>query len=156
MDLPEGGAVVARASGSRRSGSSRRPRSWAGDEVAIVHFRLEGVHLTFLGDLGHSLDEAELAPIRGPDVALVAAGGPPTIDFPALGPLLEAIGPRLVVPMHYKTPGINLDDPAGRTGSSRPCPAGRSSMSGHELDRGPRPRIDAGFAGGSSRSSPSR
>ncbi len=81
----------------------------AGDEVAIVHFRAEGLHVVFLGDLGHSLDEAELEPIRGADVVLVPAGGSPTIDFPLIGPLLDALEPRIVVPMHYKTPRINLD-----------------------------------------------
>ena len=63
----------------------------------------------FLGDLGHLLDEVEVALIRGADVVFVPAGGPPTIDFPAIRPLLEAIGPRVVIPMHYKTPRINLN-----------------------------------------------
>jgi L-ascorbate metabolism protein UlaG (beta-lactamase superfamily) len=78
------------------------------DEVTIVHFRAEGMHLVFLGDLGHALDEAELAPLRGADIVLAAAGGPPTIDFPEIPALLAAIGPRLILPMHYKTPKINL------------------------------------------------
>ena len=53
--------------------------------------------------------EAELAPLRGAEIVLAAAGGPPTIDFPDIPPLLDAIGPRLVLPMHYKTPKINLN-----------------------------------------------
>ena len=79
------------------------------DEVTIVHFEAEGLHFVFLGDLGHPLTEAELAPLRGADIVLVPAGGPPTIDFPEIPALLDAIGPRLVLPMHYKTPRINLD-----------------------------------------------
>ncbi len=79
------------------------------DEVTIVHFRSEGLHVVFLGDLGHPLTDEELAPIRGAEIVLIAAGGPPTIDFPEIPPLLDAIGPRLVVPMHYKTPKINLN-----------------------------------------------
>ncbi len=85
------------------------PEKLAGDEVTILHFRAEGLHVVFLGDLGHSLDEAELAPIRGADVVLVPAGGPPTLDFPLMAPLLDSIGPRIVIPMHYKTPRINLN-----------------------------------------------
>ena len=85
------------------------PEKLAGDEVSIVHFRAEGLHVAFLGDLGHSLDEPELAPIRGADIVLVPAGGPPTMDFPLMAPLLDAIGPRIVVPMHYRTPRINLN-----------------------------------------------
>lgn len=85
------------------------PEKLAGDEVAIVHFRVEGRHIVFLGDLGHALDEAELAPIRGADILIVPAGGPPTIDFPLIASLLDRIEPSLVVPMHYKTPRINLN-----------------------------------------------
>jgi L-ascorbate metabolism protein UlaG (beta-lactamase superfamily) len=79
------------------------------DEVAIVHFHAEGLHLVFLGDLGHALDESERAPLQGADVVLVPAGGPPTIDFPEIPLLLDAIGPTLIFPMHYKTPRINLN-----------------------------------------------
>lgn len=79
------------------------------DEVTIIHFHAEGLHVVFLGDLGHPLSEAELAPIRGAEIVLAATGGPPTIDFPDIPPLLDAIGPRIVVPMHFKTPRINLN-----------------------------------------------
>jgi L-ascorbate metabolism protein UlaG (beta-lactamase superfamily) len=108
MELPEGGRE---ASGIRFEAIRvfESPEKLDGDEVAIVHFRSEGLHVVFLGDLGHSLDEAELATIRGADVVLVPAGGPPTIDFPLVAPLIEAIAPRIVVPMHYKTPRINLN-----------------------------------------------
>jgi L-ascorbate metabolism protein UlaG (beta-lactamase superfamily) len=85
------------------------PERLAEDEVTIVHFRAEGMHVVFLGDLGHALTDDELAPLRGAEVVLAAAGGPPTIDFPEIPPLLKAIGPRLIVPMHYKTPRINLN-----------------------------------------------
>ena len=109
MELPEGGREVRGHPVRGDPGLRDRPRSSPGDEVTIVHFRAEGLHVVFLGDLGHALDEAELAPIRGADVVLVPAGGPPTIDFPLIAPLLDAIGPRIVVPMHYKTPRINLN-----------------------------------------------
>jgi L-ascorbate metabolism protein UlaG (beta-lactamase superfamily) len=79
------------------------------DEVTIVHFRSEGLQVAFLGDLGHPMTDEELAPIRGADVVLIPAGGPPTIDFPEIRPLLGSIGPRVVVPMHYLIEGkINL------------------------------------------------
>jgi L-ascorbate metabolism protein UlaG (beta-lactamase superfamily) len=79
------------------------------DEVTVVHFKSEGLHVVFLGDLGHPLDQDELAPLQGADVVLAAAGGPPTIDCAEIPALLDAIAPRIVVPMHYKTPRINLD-----------------------------------------------
>jgi L-ascorbate metabolism protein UlaG (beta-lactamase superfamily) len=108
LELPPGGAVVrgVRFEAVRVFESPERKPE---DEVTIVHFRAEGLRVAFLGDLGHALTDAELAPIRGADVVLIAAGGPPTIDFPEIPALLDAIGPRVVVPMHYKTPRINLD-----------------------------------------------
>ncbi len=108
MELPEGGREV-HGIPFEAIRVFESPEKLEGDEVAIVHFRSEGLHLVFLGDLGHALEEAELAPIRGAEIVLVPAGGPPTIDFPLIAPLLEAIDPRVVVPMHYKTPRINLN-----------------------------------------------
>src|SRR5262249_17955240 len=69
----------------------------------------------FLGDLGHALTEPELAPLRGAQIVLVPAGGPPTIALAEIPGLLAAIGPRLVIPMHFKTPRIDLIiQPVGR------------------------------------------
>ncbi len=85
------------------------PERLGEDEVAIISLRSEGLKLVFLGDLGHPLTEPELAPIRGADIVLAAAGGPPTIDYPEIPALLGAIGPRVVIPMHYKTPRIDLN-----------------------------------------------
>jgi L-ascorbate metabolism protein UlaG (beta-lactamase superfamily) len=79
------------------------------DEVTIVHFRSEDLHLVFLGDLGHPLGEQELEPIRRADIVLAAAGGPPTIDYPQIPQLVDSIAPRIVIPMHFKTPKINLN-----------------------------------------------
>ena len=110
------------------------------------------------------LTEEELAPLRGADVVLAAAGGPPTIDFPDIPPLLDAIGPRLVLPMHYKTPKINLNiqplerflevvpgDPVVRPGSSS-IEVTRATAAGEADDRGARARevIRTEHAAGSS------
>lgn len=108
LEIPEGGETV----GGITFEAIRvfeTPARLPEDEVTILHFRSEGLHLAFLGDLGHTLDDIELAPIRDADVVLVPAGGPPTIDFPDLAPLLERMRPRVAIPMHYKTPRINLD-----------------------------------------------
>lgn len=107
LDLPPEGAVFA---GIRIHAIRvfETPERKPEDEVTIVHFRSEGIHVTFLGDLGHSLSEAELDPIRGSDVLLIPAGGPPTIDLAEIPELIRQIGPRLILPMHYKTPRINL------------------------------------------------
>jgi L-ascorbate metabolism protein UlaG (beta-lactamase superfamily) len=136
LELPEGGAVV---QGIKFEAVHvfETPERKPEDEVTIVHFRSEGLHVAFLGDLGHALSEAELAPIRGADVVLIAAGGPPTIDFPDIPSLLDAIDPKIVVPMHYKTPRINLDiQPLERFLEALPdWPVKRVADSAFEIDR---------------------
>jgi len=85
------------------------PERKPGDEVAIIHFQSEGLHVVFLGDLGHLLSEPELAPIRNADILLVPAGGTPTIHLDDVAALVDSIGPKVVIPMHFKTPKIDLD-----------------------------------------------
>jgi L-ascorbate metabolism protein UlaG (beta-lactamase superfamily) len=108
LEIPDGGSVV---KGIRfetvrvYEHVDRNPN----EQVTIIHFRSEDLHLVFLGDLGHPLTEGEVAPLRGADIVLIPAGGPPTIDYPEIPSLLDAISPRLVVPMHFKTRKINLN-----------------------------------------------
>src|SRR5436305_655807 len=94
LEVPEGGRTVL---GVRFEAVHvfETPERKPEDEVTIVHFRAEDLHLVFLGDLGHALDTSELAPLRGAEIVLAAAGGPPTIDYPEIPRLLDAIGPRL-------------------------------------------------------------
>lgn len=101
------------------------------EKVTIIHFKSEGLHLAYLGDLGHPLTEEELAPIKGADILIIPAGGPPTIDYPDIPPLIEAVAPKIVIPVHFKTRKINLNikpvikllevmpgDPVIRTGTT--------------------------------------
>ena len=83
---------------------ARRPE----EAVTILDFTLGGVRVLFLGDLGHPLEPDQLAGLRGCDLALVPAGGPPTLALEDLRDLLVELKPRHVVPMHYLTPRINL------------------------------------------------
>jgi L-ascorbate metabolism protein UlaG (beta-lactamase superfamily) len=142
LDLPKGGRE---AGGIRfqRILVYETPEQMPGDEVTIVHFRAEGLHVAFLGDLGHALGEAELEPIRGADLVLIPAGGPPTIDFPLMAPLLDAIGPRLVIPMHFKTPKINLNiQPVERFFEALPdWPVDRVGQSSIEVTPGSLPAV---------------
>ena len=108
LELPLDGAVV-RGIRFESVHVYESPERLPEDEVTIVHFRAEDLHVVFLGDLGHRLSEDELAPLLGADIVMAAAGGPPTIDFPEIPALLDAIGPRIILPMHYKTPKINLN-----------------------------------------------
>ena len=108
LEIPEGGEVrrgIRFETVHVYEHADRKPE----EKVTIIHFRSEGMHLAFLGDLGHSLTEDEVAPLRGAEIVLIPAGGPPTIDYPDIPPLIAEIGPRLVIPMHFKTRKINLN-----------------------------------------------
>ena len=76
---------------------------------AMVKFTLEDITVAHQGDLGHPLEEAALNFLRDVDVLLALAGGPPTIDLADLVEVIEETSPALVLPMHYKTPKVNLD-----------------------------------------------
>ena len=117
------------------------PEKLPGDEVTIIHFTADGLHVVFLGDLGHLLSEAELAPIRGADIVLAATGGTPTLDIQDIPILLDAIAPKVVIPMHYKTPRINLNiQPIGQFLETVPnTPILQVGSSSIELDRGDLP-----------------
>jgi L-ascorbate metabolism protein UlaG (beta-lactamase superfamily) len=102
------GGVVARGLRFETVRVFESPDRLPEDEVTIVHFRAEGLHVVFLGDVGHTLTDEEVEPLCDADIVLVPAGGPPTLDFPEIPGVIDAIAPRLVLPMHYKTPRINL------------------------------------------------
>ncbi|RUL86753.1 MBL fold metallo-hydrolase [Tautonia sociabilis] len=113
------------------------PEKLPGDEVTIVHFRAEQLHVVFLGDLGHALSPEELDRLGGADVLLLPAGGPPTIDFPLIPGLIEAIDPAVIIPMHFLTPKINLKlQPVDRLFDALPdWPVDRVGGPSVELDR---------------------
>lgn len=62
----------------------------------------EGLRVVHLGDLGHELSEAQLAPLRGCDALLIPVGGFYTIDAETAMRVADAIAPRVIVPMHYR------------------------------------------------------
>ena len=76
--------------------------------VSMPYFEMAGLTLCHSGDLGDMPTEAELAPIRGVDIFLAVAGGPPTLPIADLKTVIDMIQPRLVIPMHYQNGKVNL------------------------------------------------
>ena len=79
------------------------------EPVTMTYFTMGGVSVCHSGDLGHALSEAEAAPIRGVDVFLAVAGGPPTVALPDLRAAVDLIRPKIVIPMHYQNGKVNLN-----------------------------------------------
>jgi L-ascorbate metabolism protein UlaG (beta-lactamase superfamily) len=71
----------------------------------IFVIELPDFKLVHLGDLGHVLDEGQVAPLKGADVLLVPVGGTFTLDAAEAARVVEQVQPRsVVIPMHYRTP----------------------------------------------------
>lgn len=76
-------------------------------------FTAGGVSVAHLGDLGHQLTEEQLAAIGKVDGVLVPVGGVYTVDAQAAKQVCGAIGPKWVVPMHYRHAPYGLPEVAG-------------------------------------------
>ena len=78
---------------------------------AIFVFEVDGLRLAHLGDLGHLLDDKQLADVGPIDVALVPVGGFYTIDAAQATKVIDQLKPRLIViPMHYKTDVLTIKE----------------------------------------------
>jgi L-ascorbate metabolism protein UlaG (beta-lactamase superfamily) len=66
------------------------------------------VRVVHLGDLGHALNQETVAAIGRVDVLLIPVGGHFTIDHQQAAEVAEALSPRIVIPMHYKTPKVDF------------------------------------------------
>lgn len=76
-----------------------------------IIFRIEvnGVTIAHLGDLGHALDDKQLERLAGSDILLIPVGGKYTIGAKQAVEIISQVEPRIVIPMHYKTKGVELD-----------------------------------------------
>ena len=74
-----------------------------GRNTAYV-LEMDDVRVCHLGDLGHVPTPEQVEELSGVDVLLAPVGGGSTIDATAAAETVSLIGPKLVIPMHYKTP----------------------------------------------------
>jgi L-ascorbate metabolism protein UlaG (beta-lactamase superfamily) len=75
----------------------------------IYRIEVDDISITHLGDLGHTLDDAQLEKLVGTDILLIPVGGHYTIDAKKAVEVISQIEPRIVIPMHYKTDGLAYD-----------------------------------------------
>lgn len=77
---------------------------------ALYRFELDGFAICHMGDVGRALTEAQLEPLSDRvDVLFALAGAGPTIALDDLDAAIERIGPRIVIPMHHRTPSLRYD-----------------------------------------------
>ncbi|QQG52453.1 MAG: MBL fold metallo-hydrolase [Candidatus Falkowbacteria bacterium] len=81
----------------------------------IYRMEVDDVSIAHLGDLGGPLDSTQLEKLVGTDILLIPVGGKYTLDAKAAVEVISQIEPRIVIPMHYKTPDLKMDiDPVDK------------------------------------------
>ena len=72
-------------------------------------FTAEGITVAHMGDLGHQLNDAQLAEMGKADVLLLPVGGTYTVDSAGAKAVCDAVKPRVVIPMHYRKEEMGFD-----------------------------------------------
>lgn len=68
---------------------------------------MENIKICHLGDLGQKkLNEEQLERLNGVDILMIPVGGNSTVDGEEAAEIINQIEPRIVIPMHYKLPGL--------------------------------------------------
>jgi L-ascorbate metabolism protein UlaG (beta-lactamase superfamily) len=78
----------------------------------VYVMEIDGISVCHLGDLGHVLSSEQVEEIGDIDVLLLPVGGTSTINAAIAAEVIRQLEPKVVIPMHYKTPSISreLDD----------------------------------------------
>ena len=71
--------------------------------------RSEDLTVCHLGDLGHVLTEEEINQIGNVDSLMLPIVGNYTIGAKEAEKVISQIDPKIILPMHYKLPGLNAD-----------------------------------------------
>jgi L-ascorbate metabolism protein UlaG (beta-lactamase superfamily) len=101
------GEVVAIASEHDDAAGSRRGRN------TIFVFELDGIRVAHFGDFGQrALRDEQAEAIGTIDLLFVPVGGGPTLDAQQAAEVVERLGPRWIVPMHYRTHRVDFLDTA--------------------------------------------
>jgi len=81
----------------------------------VYLFEVDEVSICHLGDLGHKFSGAQLEELGSVDILLTPVGGVSTIDASLAAEVVRQIGPRVVIPMHYRINDLDAKlEPAAR------------------------------------------
>jgi L-ascorbate metabolism protein UlaG (beta-lactamase superfamily) len=106
FDSPLGEVVAVASEHDDTAGTRRGPNT-------IFRFALDGLRLCHLGDFGQpGLRPEQQQAIGEVDVLFVPVGGGPTIGGADAAAIVRTLAPRLVIPMHYRTPAVDFLEPA--------------------------------------------
>ena len=108
------------------------------DANAMYLFTLGGVRVLHMGDIGNPISREHLDALHGKvDLLFALAGAHATIALDDLDAAIDAIGPRVVIPMHYFSPRGVLDiEPVDTFLERHPADSG-TWVKGSELELTP-------------------
>ncbi len=69
----------------------------------------DGLRIAHLGDLGHPLSGDELRSFGRLDLLMIPVGGVYTINYQGARDLANMLGPKVVIPMHYRTDAVQVE-----------------------------------------------
>lgn len=78
-------------------------------ENTIFKFRMDGIDVCHLGDLGEACNSELIETILPVNVLMIPVGGNYTIDAEMAKEYVDRIMPDVVLPMHYRTKDCELD-----------------------------------------------
>ena len=78
-------------------------------ENVIFKFRMDGLDVCHLGDLGEECSSELIEAILPVNVLLIPVGGNYTIDAAMAKEYVDRIMPDVVIPMHYRVKGCEVD-----------------------------------------------
>lgn len=78
-------------------------------ENVIFKFRMDGLDICHLGDLGEACSPDLIETVLPVNVLLIPVGGNYTIDAKMAKEYVDRIMPEVVIPMHYRDRGCKLD-----------------------------------------------
>lgn len=78
-------------------------------ENIIYKFRMDGIDICHLGDIGHECNSDLVELLLPVNVLLIPVGGNFTIDAEMAFEYVERLMPDIVIPMHYKTKSLDMD-----------------------------------------------
>ena len=106
LESPVGDVVAVASEHDAVAGTQRGPNT-------IFVFSLDGLRIAHFGDFGQAaLRDEQAAAIGEVDLVFLPVGGGPTVDAAQAREIVDRLGPRWVVPMHYRTPRVNFLEPA--------------------------------------------
>lgn len=75
----------------------------------VYNIFIDGINVVHLGDLGHTLTDEQVSQIENCDILLVPVGSVYTINGEKAAHIVSQLEPKIVIPMHYKIPGLVYD-----------------------------------------------